>query len=95
MKQNIVLMGIVLAFALGSAASSSDSDDGRFRALEERIRHLEEHLDRVERHNTHLGFEHDRRPDYGRSDCDTGEVATGIGWQDKTLRCAALTNRDY
>jgi hypothetical protein len=88
MKQNIVLAGAVLAAALGGAALSYDPVD-------DRIRHLEERIDRLERRSTRLGFEHDRRADYGRTDCGTNEVATGVNWQDKTLRCAELTSRDY
>lgn len=95
MKQNTIVAGVVLAFALGGAALSYDPVDERVRTLEEKIRRLEDRLDRVERHKVVLGYEHDRRLDYGRTDCDSGEVATGIGWQDKSLRCSSLTTRDY
>ena len=95
MKQNIILAGAVLAAALGGAAFSYDPVDDRVRTLEDKIRRLEDRIDRIERHRITLSYEHDRRLDYGRTDCDSNEVATGIGWQDKTLRCSALRTSDY
>ena len=95
MKQNTIIIGIVLATVLGGAAFSYDPVDDRVRTLEDKIRRLEDRIDRLQHQKITLGYEHDRRLDYGRTDCDSGEVANGIGWQDKTLRCSALTTRDY